>query len=213
MTARHFDRRRVIAGLGTTVLMGCGRRGAFVPTAPGQSDRILRSVLYVTNRIADPASPSAVARGSTLRFSLLDIATPRDRLAGSLDFTGPDAFTLADRTPVDQADLADALHQSTVDKKPGHTRLMLWVHGFNNTPAEAVHRQVQVVQDLAHAGATVSFVWPSAARSAGYIHDRDSALHARDLLADLLVQLRAAWSGEIVVVAHSLGAFLTLEAI
>lgn len=90
---------------------------------------------------------------------------------------------------------------------------MLWVHGFNNTPAEAITRQVQIVEDVGHVGPAVSFVWPSAGSGSAYIHDRDSAIHARTALADLLRALRQAWNKDIILVAHSLGVFLALEAL
>ncbi len=85
--------------------------------------------------------------------------------------------------------------------------------GFNNTPSEAVARQVQIIEDLGHKGPAVAFVWPSAATPSGYLYDRDSALHARDALASFLSRLRRAWPGEIIVIAHSLGGFLTMEAL
>ena len=59
----------------------------------------------------------------------------------------------------------------------------------------------------------MSFVWPSAVRPRAYVHDRDSAIQARVALADLIVNLRAAWAGEMTIVAHSLGAFIALEAL
>jgi esterase/lipase superfamily enzyme len=207
------DRRVFICMMGATALTACGERGKFIMSGPEQQTRQTRKVLYATNRAAQVAGVIGTERSNTLSYALLEIATPTDRFPGQLDFTGADAFTLAGQSPVNPAALSSALASTVQPSGMGQNRLMLWVHGFNNTPAEAVHRQVQIAQDIGHGGPAVTFVWPSAASAGGYIHDRDSALHARSALAKLLVSLREAWNGEIVVVAHSLGAFLTLEAL
>ncbi len=207
------SRRLFISMMGATALSACGDRGGFIMSGPDQQARQIRKVLYATNRAASAAGVVGVARTNSLSFAVLEIAMPTDRVPGQLDFSGPDAFTLAGQSPVDPTALSSALASTVQPGGMGQSRLMLWVHGFNNTPAEAVHRQVQIALDTGHGGPAVSFVWPSAASAGGYIHDRDSALHARDALANLLLSLRKAWDGEIAVVAHSLGAFLTLEAL
>lgn len=204
------SRRHVVSMLAATALAGCGGRGEFTATTPAQAAWLKRKVVYATNRAP---TITGVARGNSLSYGLLEMATPNDRPPGQLDFTGPDAFTVASRSAVAPSGLAPALMSTVPRAGPGQNRLMLWVHGFNNTPAEAVQRQVQIAQDIGHNGAAVAFVWPSDGTTRGYIHDRDSAIHARDAHAELMLALSEVWDGEIVVIAHSLGAFLTLEAI
>jgi len=89
--------------------------------------------------------------------------------------------------------------------------LVIWVHGFNNTSAEAVYRQAQMAIDTGLRGPQLAFVWPSAATASGYLFDRDSALQARSSLEALFVRLGRIWSGQVTVIAHSLGWLLAME--
>ena len=210
--SQTLGRRAFLMGSSATILAGCAERGAFRPTDPSRV-ALTRQVFYATNRIEPQSEDGIVGRGRALQYAVLDIATPPDRTPGELAFSGADAFTLRSSSNVRESDIAQTLREVIPDDAERDDPLMIWVHGFNNTPAEAVYRQVQIVQDVGHQGPAVSFVWPSAALPPAYIHDRDSALQARDALADLLVTLRAAWKGPIVLIAHSLGCFLTLEAL
>jgi esterase/lipase superfamily enzyme len=57
----------------------------------------------------------------------------------------------------------------------------------------------------------VHYAWSSRGHPLGYAYDRDSALFARDGLADLLRQTQAAGAERILLIAHSMGAALTME--
>ena len=59
-------------------------------------------------------------------------------------------------------------------------RALIFVHGFNNTFAEGLYRIAQLSHDLDLPRVTVHYSWPSAGQALGYVHDRDSALYARD---------------------------------
>jgi esterase/lipase superfamily enzyme len=62
-------------------------------------------------------------------------------------------------------------------------------------------------------GVAVHYAWPSAGNPLGYIYDRDSALFARDGLEALIREVEAAGADQIVIVAHSLGSLVTMEAL
>jgi integrase len=89
--------------------------------------------------------------------------------------------------------------------------LTLWVHGFNMTPAEAVYRQAQMAEDFGMTGPQVAFVWATAERGIGYLHDRDSVLYARGHFEELVRLLARSTSGRIMIVALSLGSLLVME--
>ena len=133
---------------------------------------------------------------------------PRNRAPGEVPVTGNDAFALVrERQISSDADLKRTLGPAGVDP------LVVWVHGFNNTSAEAVYRQAQMVQDTGLRGPQLSFVWPSAATARGYLFDRDSALQARTALEELFLRLGRIWGGPVTVIAHSLGCLLAMEAL
>jgi esterase/lipase superfamily enzyme len=58
---------------------------------------------------------------------------------------------------------------------------------------------------------TVHYSWPSAASPFGYVHDRDSALYARDGLEKLFNEVVAAGADQVIVVGHSMGCLLLME--
>ncbi|WP_300063949.1 alpha/beta fold hydrolase [uncultured Roseobacter sp.] len=101
--------------------------------------------------------------------------------------------------------------QSEISK--GRGPVTLFVHGYNNTFTEAAFRHAQIAHDLNLTGDQVMFSWASLGVPPGYLYDRDSALQARRPLADLIADLASDSANEVVLVAHSMGAFLTMEAL
>lgn len=197
-----LNRRQIMfGGAAALSLSACGPRAQFIlPQINVPSTR--RRILVATNR------PSLASRDRTesLRFVALDIDVPTERRAGLVPATGLNAFGLLDQSPI-----ANAAALGRAMGPAGQHPLIVWVHGFNNTPAEAVYRQAQMANDAGLQGPQLSFVWPSDETARGYLYDRDSALQARGPLADLLEALPRIWSGEIVVIAHSLGGLLVME--
>ena len=90
---------------------------------------------------------------------------------------------------------------------------VIFVHGFNNNFAEGLYRVAQFSHDLKLPGTIVHYSWPSAANPLGYVYDRDSALFARDGLENLIEEVADAGATRILLVAHSMGAALTMEAL
>ena len=190
-------RRAVLAGL-ATLPAACGGRAVFTE---GRAGGPSRDILLLTNRL-DGEAGLGRGRGDGLRVARLRVALPAERAPGALDYRAA-GLGLLSSTRADPA-------RPLAGLEPGP--VTLWVHGFNNTPAEAVYRHAQMAEDLALPGAQVAFVWPSNERYSGYLHDRDSVLHARAPFADALRLVRAARPGApLFVIAHSLGAFLAME--
>ncbi|ABG30444.1 alpha/beta hydrolase [Roseobacter denitrificans] len=98
----------------------------------------------------------------------------------------------------------------TIAQKPGR-EVVLFIHGYNTTPSEALHRFAQVSHDLQISIPKLLFAWPSAGIATGYVYDRDSVLFSRDALADLLTALSRETNKEVRLIAHSMGAHLTME--
>ncbi|MCF2872159.1 alpha/beta hydrolase [Octadecabacter sp. G9-8] len=198
-----MQRRAFLATSAAALMSGCMARGQFTPPLASTAFD-MQPILMATNR----ASPQSSERIEGVNFYDLDIAVPRNRAPGDVPVKGADAFALIrERQLSSDAELKRALGPA------GRDPLVIWVHGFNNTAAEAVYRQAQMVQDTGLRGPQMSFVWPSAATTRGYLFDRDSALQARTSLEELFLRLGRIWGGPVTVIAHSLGCLLAMEAL
>jgi esterase/lipase superfamily enzyme len=90
--------------------------------------------------------------------------------------------------------------------------ILLFVHGYNTTFTDAVLRLGQFVEDSGFDGVPVLFSWASASKLTDYVYDLNSALSARSALiegSDVLIKSNAR---SINLVAHSMGNFLSVEA-
>ena len=115
---------------------------------------------------------------------------------------------------IGKKDFADAISaEATLTKR---NRVLVFVHGFNNRFDDAVYRFAQIVHDAKAPGIPVMFSWPSRGEISlrAYTYDRDSANYSRDALEDLLDQIASNPKiAEINIVAHSMGNWVTLEAL
>ena len=91
----------------------------------------------------------------------------------------------------------------------------VFVHGFNNNFQESLFRMAQMAADAnVEGGSSVLFAWPSEGQVAGYISDKDAVTYSRDQLTELLTMLaRMKTRGDITVIGHSMGGWLTTEAV
>jgi len=91
---------------------------------------------------------------------------------------------------------------------------IIFVHGFNTTYAEAVFFFAQVVHDSGTDAAPILFTWPSRGNVFDYPYDKESSLYSRRALEDLILQAaRSPDVSDITILAHSMGAWLTAEAL
>jgi len=105
---------------------------------------------------------------------------------------------------------------SAAAKQTGRSKVLVFVHGFNNRFDDAVYRFAQIVHDSKAPGIPVLFSWPSRgeARLSAYTYDRESANYSRGALEQLLDLLALNPNvKEITVLAHSMGNWVTLEAL
>ncbi|WP_415182373.1 alpha/beta hydrolase [Phaeovulum sp.] len=200
------------------VLAACSPRGeiVFAPAtahvAPG------RAIFVGTTRGPDPETGAPLSRGRLehIAFAQFDVAVPPDRQPGDIRFTpkgmapDPERDFLATGekfyadAPAFRADLTQTL-------RANGNEAVVFVHGYNNTLAEGLYRFAQMGHDLHLPGVLVHYSWPSMGHPLGYAYDRDSALFARDGFVALLDEVAAAGAKRIIIVAHSMGASLTME--
>ena len=92
--------------------------------------------------------------------------------------------------------------------------VLVYVHGFNTSYDEARFRLAQVVTDGRFGGVPVLFTWPASGSLFDYEAAKESASASRDQLAQLLLDLGATPDvGRIHILAHSMGTWLTMEAL
>lgn len=92
-------------------------------------------------------------------------------------------------------------------------RALVFIHGYNNLFDDAVYRTTQIVHDSGYTGVPVLFSWASGGRTVDYVYDRDSTIAARDNLEETFRLLVKAGARRIDIIAHSMGNFLTVEAL
>ncbi len=91
--------------------------------------------------------------------------------------------------------------------------ILVFVHGFNTTFEHSINRLAQITHDIDLPGTPVLFDWPSSHNIISYSHDLDSSAFARDALVELLDSLSQKGASRIVLVGHSMGARLAIEAV
>lgn len=100
-----------------------------------------------------------------------------------------------------------------IRKTPGR-RALVFIHGYNNRFEDAVFRFAQIVHDSRADVVPVLFTWPSRGSLLAYGYDRESASYSRDGLEKLLTVLATDPNvSEISILAHSMGNWVTLEAL
>ncbi len=181
-------------------------------------------ILVVTTRQATPNNPGTMfsgERGDTTSYAAVTVSVPPDaaRTVGQVQWPASapgdprrDFVTTAARY-IDKTEFSSAIDTMA---RSGRKRVLVFVHGFNNKFDEAVFRFAQIVYDSRSQAIPVLFTWPSRGELAlrAYTYDRESANYSRDALEQLLATLSQDPNiSEINVVAHSMGNWLTMEAL
>ncbi|MEW6121681.1 MAG: alpha/beta hydrolase [Pseudomonadota bacterium] len=209
--------RLIMAVAALAGLVACApREGVLIPVADLPPSVPTVDILAATTRAPSDA-PGVVftgERGDSLSFANVVVSIPPDRTPGSLQWpSGPQAnpqreFAVAEIAPVPRADVGAWLARS------GKRRVLVFVHGFNTRFDASVFRFAQIVHDMDAGLAPVLFSWPSRGRIVDYVYDRESANFSRsDLAYVLTAAARSPKVDEVIVMAHSMGAWLTVEAL
>jgi esterase/lipase superfamily enzyme len=168
--------------------------------------------------VEDPGVRFGGERTLTPRFAALSISIPPTHKTGEITWPqagrGDPATTFAatrfEAIPQERA--AEALRD--VVRRTGKRHVLLFVHGYNTRYDEAVFRFAQIVHDAGAPVTPVLFSWASWGTLTSYPYDRESAAIARDGLETVLATLaREPAVGQVTVLAHSMGGWLTLEAL
>lgn len=179
-------------------------------------------MLVVTDR-KSAASPGVLfsgERGDGVRYTDLVVSIPPDaaRKPGTVQWPerlpgNPATDFVALRAEPLSRSAVPAWTGRMLKRRPGR-HVLLFVHGFNNKFEDAVFRFAQIVHDSGADVAPVLFTWPSRGSVLAYGYDRESTNYSRNSLETTLRDLAGDPSvGEITVLAHSMGNWLTLESL
>jgi esterase/lipase superfamily enzyme len=83
--------------------------------------------------------------------------------------------------------------------------LLIFVHGYNMSFAEAAMRTAQLAHDLKFPGLAFFYTWPSASRARAYIKDEEAARASEPGFAQAIEDLVQLPVDDIYIVAHSMG--------
>ncbi|MCO5131602.1 MAG: alpha/beta fold hydrolase [Xanthobacteraceae bacterium] len=210
--------RRVIGLALAVALSGCASMpGMLTPVASSpEADRV--DILTATTRA--PSNDAGLLytgdRGDGVSFRNIVVSIPKRRQVGTIQLPasvpGNPAtdFVVTSETPVAKANLAGWFRAHGGRKR----RVFVFVHGFNTRFDRAVFRLAQLAHDTDANAAPVLFSWPSRGELLDYRRDFDNASYSRSDLADLLRTAAASRNiGEIIILAHSMGSWPTMEAI
>jgi esterase/lipase superfamily enzyme len=218
----------VLALVSALACGSCGGRlaqGALVPvttTAEGTS-RI--PILVATTRqrsTTDPGEMFSGERAAEVSYAAVTVSIPPDaaRKIGEIQWPASlpgdprTNFVTVSAEYIDKQAFAASI--VAMAKQTGRTKVLVFVHGFNNRFDEAVYRFAQIVHDSKVPVIPVLFTWPSRGevRLRTYNYDRESANYSRDALESLLGTLTSyPVVTEVNLLAHSMGNWVALEAL
>lgn len=152
------------------------------------------------------------------RFSLTTIGVPQGHRAGAIErpsFGAADRqrhFTVLGKRGMDEQEFYGEI-AAHVSGRVGVSRdILLYVHGFNTGLDEARFRLAQVVADGDFSGVSALFAWNSRGGLFNYESDKEAATVSRDSLEKMLLALaQTPGVGRVHILAHSMGAWLTME--
>ena len=164
---------------------------------------------------AKAAQAFGTDRSDSLSFGVVEVSIPADHRWATLE--SPSLLRLEwDADPKRHVMLADAYQTLTAPGWKGELArhagafdkggVLLFVHGYNTSFAEAAERAAQLAYDLAFPGPTVLYSWPSDGDVLAYVRDEEKARTAWRQMAEVLDQLTGLGAGvPVYVVAHSMG--------
>ena len=208
---------------------GCSSRlaqGALVPAALANTEGTSSvPVLVATKRkrsMADAGEMFGSEPAEDVSYASIAVSIPPDAARKIGEVQWPTSlpgdprqnFMMVSANYLDKQSFGTAL--SAAVKQTGRGKVLVFVHGFNNRFDEAVYRFAQIVHDFKAPAIPVLFSWPSRGVIGlrAYQDDLESATNSREALEHLLDAIGGnANVKEVTVLCHSMGCFLTLEAL
>ncbi|MGO7355784.1 alpha/beta hydrolase [Rhizobium ruizarguesonis] len=205
------------------VTSGCANRVQDVlqplAVAPAGTSRVTMLVATTRKPSEDPGKLFTGDRGTAISLNSVDVSIPpdRDRKIGEVQWPSrmppnpQKEFAVTQVAKVQSEGQAFDWYRKNRNTKH---QVIIFVHGFNNTYADAVFRFAQIVHDSGTDAAPILFTWPSRGRVFDYLYDKESANYSRRALEDLILQaVKSPDVSDVTILAHSMGGWLAAEAL
>lgn len=218
--------RSLIVGMVVLALVGCSRPpdviGVTNPDVPVSSVdlRAKHKIFMVTTRARTDAVGSLFSseRAAELSMASVETTIPPTHVTGELarpTRLPPDPrteFSIINPIIYDrQSAFVASINRELAKRPPNEQKLMIFVHGFNNSASEAVLRLSQFVEDTEFRGVPILFTWASAAQASAYVYDLNSVFIARSHLLPMTQILNQTKVRNVDIFAHSMGTLLVME--
>ncbi|HEY6633317.1 MAG TPA: alpha/beta hydrolase [Rhizobiaceae bacterium] len=177
------------------------------------------SIFVATTR--EPSADAKVfnnARSPKLNFARVNVTVPNSHQTGRIERKKPGKdgdplkfFTATDVVAYDAQPQFSTALSADIAARGG--RAMIFIHGYNTSFDSAVYRATQIAHDSGYPGTPVLFSWASGGSTKDYVYDKESASVARDQLEVTLRLLAQTGARRIDIVAHSMGTWVTMEAL
>lgn len=222
----HARAKFLMTTLVVLVLAGCTRApeiiGIVNPAVPvaSVSELTKHRIFVMSTRGSSEVAGAFYSsiRAPELGLASVDATIPPNHVTGTLERPQklpPDPrteFTIINPSVYEtDAAFISQVNRELAKRPPSDRKLMIFIHGFNNTASEAMLRLAQFVEDTDFKGVPVLFTWASAAKGRAYVYDINSALVARSKLSEMAAILNRTQAESVSVFAHSMGTFLTME--
>ena len=220
-----FTRNRALPVLVllSLVVNGCATRveNVLQPLAVSASDASRVDMLVATTRRAseNPGQLYSGERGTAISLNNVVVSVPPDRNRKLGEVQWPSRMPPNPKKEFAVLEIAKTGSEGQVlqwfrKNRNAKRQVVIFVHGFNNTYADAVFRFAQIVHDSGTDATPVLFTWPSRARVFDYLYDKESANYSRRALEDLILQAaKSPDVQDVTILAHSMGAWLAAEAL
>ena len=223
--------RRLVLAVALVALGGCASGGVGEMTASvaasakslggarEMGEALTVQMFVASTRRDDTRVGDAVADGG-VRHSLVLASVPPAHRPGAIElptFGKPDLqrhFALTGARNLSSERFASEIANHLSGRVGVNRDVLVFVHGFNTSLDEARFRLAQIVADARFGGVPVLYTWPSQSSVFSYVAAKERATSSRDGLEQLLRDLAATPGvGRVHVLAHSMGAWLTMEAL
>ncbi|WP_378946203.1 alpha/beta hydrolase [Mesorhizobium sp. ANAO-SY3R2] len=202
------------------VLSGCAGRAVLgLDGREGESAAVVPIYVATMRARSDNLSlPFSAERSPHLNFAKFEIGIPKTHVVGKVESTGrtPDParnFVAVSFQPIDtKQKFIDDLNAALAKRPPDEQEIFIFVHGYNNNFADSIFRNAQIVHDYHVKAVALHYAWPSGGSLPLYVYDRDSAVYSRDGLADTIEIAARTKARRIILVGHSMGSYVVMEA-
>ncbi len=209
----------MLAGCAMILVPGCASIGLSGAGEPAAEPRSV-SIFVVSTRKGEGGASSDAAVANGARFSLQMIGVPPGHEPGRVErpaFGSEDPqkhFIARSRRGLDETAFFTAVASHISGRIGSNRDVLLYVHGFNTSYDEARFRLAQIVDDGRFGGVAVLYTWPAAGSLLDYGVAKESATIARDALSQLIHRVSELPDvGRVHILAHSMGAWLAMEAL